>query len=109
MDNPSILACLARSVSSQQILLNSCIWLAIFGAIFLEKPISQFQFSTQAYYISVVRGLCIATGQYSSLCVSAVVLFLGGFDHMEVDEQDREQVDRERKVEARERMRKKTK
>ena len=50
-----------------------------------------------------VRGLCIATGQYSSLCVSAVVLFLGGFDHMEVDEQDRAQVDSERKVEARER------
>ena len=32
-----------------------------------------------------------------------MVLFLGGFDHMEVDEQDREQVDSERKVEARER------
>ena len=42
-----------------------------------------------------VRGLCIATGQYSSLCMSAVVLFLGDFDHMEVDEQDREQVDSE--------------
>ena len=39
----------------------------------------------------------------SSLCASAVVLFLGGFDHMEDDEQDREQVDSEReKVEARE-------
>ena len=43
-----------------------------------------------------MRGLCIATVQYSSLCVSAVVLFLGDFDHMEVDEQDREQVDSER-------------
>ena len=50
-----------------------------------------------------MRGLYIATGQYSSLCVTAVVLFLGGFDHMEVDEQDREQADSERKVEARER------
>ena len=52
-----------------------------------------------------VRGLCLATGQYSSLCVSAVGLVLCGFDHMEVDEQDREQVDSER----RERERKKTK
>ena len=53
-----------------------------------------------------VRGLCIATGHYSSLCVSAVVLFLGGFDHMEVDEQDREQVDSERESRgARERER----
>ena len=35
--------------------------------------------------------------------MSAVVLFLGGFDHMKVDEQDREQVDSEReKAEARE-------
>ena len=51
-----------------------------------------------------VRGLYIATGQYSSLCVSAVVLILGGSDVMEVDEQDREQVDSEReKVETRER------
>ena len=59
---------------------------------------------------SSVRGLCIATEQYSSLSVTAVALFLGGFDHMEVDEQDREQVDSEReKVEARERQRKKTK
>ena len=34
--------------------------------------------------------------QYFSLCVSAVVIFLDGSDHMEVDEQDREQVDSER-------------
>ena len=32
----------------------------------------------------------IATGQYSSLRVSAVVLILGGSDDMEVDEQDRD-------------------
>ena len=38
----------------------------------------------------------MATRQYFSVCVCAVVLFLGGFDHMEVDEQDREQVDSER-------------
>ena len=56
--------------------------------------------------ICSVRGLCIATGQYSSLCVSGVVLFLGGFDHMEVDEQDREQVGSERESRgARERER----
>ena len=42
-----------------------------------------------------VRGLNIATGQHSSLCVSALVLNLGGSDVMEVDEQDREQVDSE--------------
>ena len=50
-----------------------------------------------------VRGLCIATKQYSSLCVSAVDLILGGSDDMEDDEQDREQIDNEwEKVEARE-------
>ena len=50
-----------------------------------------------------VRGLCIATVQYSSLCVCAAVLILAGSDIMEVDEQDREQVDSERKIETRER------
>ena len=48
-------------------------------------------------------------GQYSSLCVSTVVLIFGGFDIVEVDVQDREQVDSGEKVEARERERKKTK
>ena len=48
------------------------------------------------YLAMDLRGLCIGTKQNSSLCVSAVVLFLGGFDHLEVDEQDREQVDSER-------------
>ena len=43
-----------------------------------------------------MRGLCVATGQHSSFCVSAVVLFLGDFDHMEVDEQDRKQENSER-------------
>ena len=42
-----------------------------------------------------MRGLCIATGQYSSLCVSAVVLTLGG-DDIEDGVSDREQVDCER-------------
>ena len=46
-------------------------------------------------------------GEYSSLCVSAVVLILGGSDDMEVDEQDREQVDSER--ERREKEKNKTK
>ena len=55
---------------------------------------------------SPVRGLCIATWQYSSLWVSAVVLTLGGFDIVEVDVQDREQVDSGEKVEAREKERK---
>ena len=39
-----------------------------------------------------MRGLKIATVQYSSLCVSAVVLTLGG-DDMEAGVPDREQVD----------------
>ena len=40
--------------------------------------------------------------QYSSLCVSAVVLILGGDDIVVVDVPDREQVDSEReKVEVR--------
>ena len=42
-----------------------------------------------------MRGLYIATGQYSSLCVSAVVLTLGG-DDIEDGVPDREQVDCER-------------
>ena len=49
-----------------------------------------------------MRGLKIATGQYSSLCVGAVVLTLGSDDIVEVDVPDREQVDSEReKVEVR--------
>ena len=52
-----------------------------------------------------MRGLCIATGQYSSLCVSAVVLTLGGDDIVEVDVPDREQVDSEREeVEVRDKQ-----
>ena len=43
----------------------------------------------------VVRGLYIASGQFSSLCVSAVVLTLGG-DDIEDGVPDREQVDCER-------------
>ena len=39
---------------------------------------------------------CVATGQYSSMWVGAVVLFLGNFDKMEVEEKDREQVDNAR-------------
>ena len=48
----------------------------------------------------IVRGLCIAMGQYSSLCGCALGLILGGFDNVEVDVQDREQVDSGEKVEA---------
>ena len=47
-----------------------------------------------------MRGLYVATGQCSSLCVSAVVLTLGG-DDIEDGEPDREHVDCERgKVEV---------
>ena len=60
--------------------------------------------------LTTCGGSCIATVQYSSLCVNAMVLFLSGFDHIEVDEQDREQVDSERGSRStRERERKKTK
>ena len=49
-----------------------------------------------------VRGLYITMVQCSSVCVSAVVLTLGGDDIVEVDVQVREQVDSEReKVEVR--------
>ena len=41
--------------------------------------------------------------QYSSLCGCALGLILGGSDIVEVDVQDREQVDSGEKVEARER------
>ena len=42
-----------------------------------------------------MRGLYIAIGQYSSFCVSAVVLTLGG-DDIQDGVPDREQVDSER-------------
>ena len=42
-----------------------------------------------------VRGLFFATGQYSSLCVSAVVLTLDGDDIVEVVQDRGEQVDSE--------------
>ena len=50
-----------------------------------------------------MRGLCIATVQYSSLCGCALGLVLGGFDIVEVEVQDREQEDSVEEVEARER------
>ena len=49
-----------------------------------------------------VRGLCIATGQYSSFCGCALGLVLGALDNMEVEVLDREQVEVREKVEARE-------
>ena len=49
-------------------------------------------------------------GQYSSSCGCALGFILGGFDILEVDVQDREQIDSGEQVEARrERERKKTK
>ena len=53
-----------------------------------------------------VRGLCIATVQYPSLCVSAVVFTLGG-DDIEGGVPDREKEDSERgKVEVGEKQEK---
>ena len=49
-----------------------------------------------------VRGLHIATVQYSSFCGCASGLMLGVLDIMEVEVQDREQVDVREKVDARE-------
>ena len=48
-------------------------------------------------------GLCVATVQYSKLCGCALGLLLGGFDIVEVDVQDREQVESGEQVEAPER------
>ena len=50
-----------------------------------------------------VRGLYIATGQYSSFCGCALGLVLGGFDHMEDDDQDRGDEEIGQDVEALER------
>ena len=50
-----------------------------------------------------MRGLCIATGQYSSFCGCAVDLVLSGFDHMEDDDQDRGDEENGQKVETLER------
>ena len=48
-------------------------------------------------------GFCIATEQYSSFCVCARDLVLGGFDHMEDDDQDRRDEENGQKVETLER------
>ena len=50
-----------------------------------------------------VRGLCIATGQYSSFCGWAVDSVVGGFDHTENDDQDRGDEENGQKVETLER------
>ena len=55
-----------------------------------------------------VRGLCIDMAQYSSLCGCALGLILGGFDIVEADVQDREQVGSGEQEEAREREEDKT-
>ena len=49
-----------------------------------------------------VRGLCIASGRYSSFCGCALGLVLGGLNHMKVEVRDREQVEVIEKMEARE-------
>ena len=49
-----------------------------------------------------VRGLFFATGQYSSFCGCALGLMLGVLDLMEVEVQDREQVEVRENAEARE-------
>ena len=48
-------------------------------------------------------------GAILSFCVCAVVLVLGGFDHMEEDDQDREDVENGQRVETHERERKRSK
>ena len=50
-----------------------------------------------------MRGLCIATGQCSSFCGCAVDLVLGGSDHMEDDDHDREGEENGQDVETLER------
>ena len=50
-----------------------------------------------------VRGLCIATEQYSSFCGCAWDLVLGDSDHMEDDDQVRGGEETEQKVETLER------
>ena len=50
-----------------------------------------------------MRGLCIATGQYSSFRGCALGLVLGSFDHMEDDDQDRGDEENGQKVETLER------
>ena len=56
-----------------------------------------------------VRGLCIATKEYSSFFGCALGLVLGVLDHMEVEVQDREQVEVREKSIRHERQRSKTK
>ena len=53
--------------------------------------------------VCFVRGLCIATGQYSSFCGCAGVILLGGSEHMEDDDQDRGDEENGQKVETLER------
>ena len=50
-----------------------------------------------------MRGLCLATGHYCSFGGCAVNLVLGGFDHMEDDDQDRGDEENEQEVETLER------
>ena len=49
--------------------------------------------SRKRSFMKYVRGVSIATGQCSSFCGCAFGLVLGGFDHMEVEVQDRERVE----------------
>ena len=62
----------------------------------IAAEVSEWSKLSRSLGSQLVGGFCIATGQYSSLCVSALGLILGGFDHVEVDKQDRDQVDSER-------------
>ena len=60
-----------------------------FGAL-TDFEITVFQEVRKIVITRHVRGFCIATGQYSSFCVCALGLKLGVLDHMEDDDQDRE-------------------
>ena len=47
-----------------------------------------------------MRGLCIATGQYSSFCGCAMDFVLGGFDQLEDDDKNRGDEENEQEVET---------
>ena len=57
----------------------------------------------------IVRGLYVATGQYSSFCECALGLMLGVLDIMGVEVQNREQVEVKERTQRHQRQKKKTK
>ena len=74
----------------------------------IRNECSQTNQSRARKSMKIVRGLFLATGQYSSFCGCAVGLMLGVLDIMGVEVQNREQVEVRENV-GHERQRKKTK